>query len=312
MAALFDDKLHKRSVVRKKTRAQEGSAAGIRRMGDMIETVLEEGGVSRRMLGGIGVGCPGPLDLKQGVLLEAANLGWRKVPLRQALERRFHRPVTVMNDVDAGVYGEYRCGAARKSRCVVGVFPGTGIGGGCVYEGRIITGARSTCFEIGHCPVVPEGALCGCGRRGCLETVASRLAIAAAAVEAAYRGHAPHLMALCGTDLAAVRSSALAESIRRGDKAIESIVRRAAQWLGVGISTAVNLMAPDTVLLGGGLVEAMPALYREEVEQSTRQHLMDALVKSFKVVVARLGDDAGVTGAASWAMEQSSRSGEHR
>jgi len=304
MATVFDEDLHKRGSVRKKTKAQEGVKAGLARMTDVIEAALAEKGDSRRDLGGIGIGCPGPLDLKKGILKETANLGWSDVPLRKYLEKRFKCPVVVMNDVDAGVYGEYRKGAARKARCVVGVFPGTGIGGGCVYDGRVITGKRSTCFEIGHMCVVPNGIRCGCGNCGCLETVASRMAIASQAAAAAFRGSAPHLLAACGTDVSEIRSNAIAAAIRAGDDAVEDIVRQAASWLGIGISITVNLMAPDVVLLGGGLVEAMPKIYREEVKKELGRHVMASLQDSFEVVISKLGDDAVATGAASWAMEE--------
>jgi glucokinase len=210
----------------------------------------------------------------------------------------------VINDVDAGVYGEYKRGAARKARCVVGVFPGTGIGGGCVYEGRIVRGKDKSCFEIGHCQVQPDGPLCGCGRRGCLEAVSNRLSIAAAAATAAYRGEAPHLLEEAGTDIARIRSSVLARSIKAGDEAVERIVRQAAAWLGVGIAATVNLMNPDVVVLGGGMVEAMPELFLEEVGRSARAHVMSAFKKDFTVAVAELGDDAGVIGAAAWAKEE--------
>src|SRR5690606_17536070 len=139
----------------------------------------------------------------------------------------------------------------RGARTVVGVFPGTGIGAGCVYDGRILAGAAISCMEIGHMQVVRGGKLCGCGRRGCLETEASRLAIAAEAAKAAYRGQAPNLMKLAGTDLSDIRSGTLAEAIKQGDKIIEQIVVDAAGWIGDAVASVVHLIAPDTVVLGG-------------------------------------------------------------
>jgi len=286
-----------------KTRSNQGMDAGLQRIVECIRKALDAGGVPDGNVAGIGVGSPGPLDLDKGVLLSPPNLGWDNAPLKKTLEKAFKCPAVVLNDVDAGVYGEYRQGAGRKARCVVGVFPGTGIGGGCVYEGRIIRGGNKSCFEIGHCRVLPDGPLCGCGRRGCLEAVANRLAIAAAASAAAYRGEAPYLLAQAGTDIAKIRSSVLAASIKAGDKAVERIVRMAASWIGVGISSAVNLMNPDVVVLGGGLVEAMPDIFREEVERAAREHVMPEFEKDFKVAVAELGDDAVAIGAAAWARE---------
>lgn len=310
-ATVFDSKFKVRGSERRKTKAQEGAKAGLERMAETIVRALEQGNVARNKLGGIGVGVPGPLDLDRGVLLESANLGWKDVELKKELEKTFGCPVLVLNDVDAGVYGEYRHGAAKKARCVIGVFPGTGIGGGCIYDGKILRGKTNSCFEIGHCQVLQNGPLCGCGQRGCLEAVASRLAISAAAAQAVVRGDAPNLARIAGgADLADIRSRALWEAIQAGDKAVERIVKDAAAWLGVGVAIAVNLVAPDVVVLGGGLVEAMPDLIRSEVEESARRHVMKAMRNGFEVVTAKLGDDATATGAAAWA--QRTVTGEER
>ncbi|MGQ9661488.1 MAG: ROK family protein [Kiritimatiellia bacterium] len=303
MGAVFDGRFKVLARQRRKTKATRGVNAGIQRIVATIEEALTETGVKRSEVRAIGIGSPGPLDLNHGVILETPNLGWKKVPLARKLREIFHCPVFLINDVDAGVYGEYRFGAARGARCVVGAFPGTGIGGGCVYEGKIIRGKSLSCFEMGHITVQPDGPLCGCGRYGCLEAVASRLAVAAAAAEAAFRGQAPHLLKIVGTDVSEIKSTDLAAAIEAGDKVIEQIVRRAAQWLGVGIGTVVNLLAPDVVVLGGGLVEAMPKLYLEEVSRAARRHVMPSFRDSFRVTAARLGDDACAAGAAAWAAE---------
>ncbi|RPI25414.1 MAG: ROK family protein, partial [Acidobacteria bacterium] len=158
-----------------------------------------------------------------------------------------------------------------------------------------------SCFEIGHSPLMPDGPLCGCGQRGCLEAVASRLAISASAAAAVYRGEAPKLQTIAGTDLANIRSGALAEAIKAGDVVIEQLVRNAARWLGTGIITVINLLAPDVIVLGGGLVEAMPAIYVEEVSKIAEDRVMAPFKNVFKIAVSELGDDAVAKGAAAWA-----------
>jgi glucokinase len=239
--------------------------------------------------------------MRRGVVREMPNIGWTDVPLAKLLGKAAGAPVVLLNDVDAGVYGEYRFGAGRGARCVVGVFPGTGIGGGCVLDGRILCGASSSCMEIGHLPVMADGPLCGCGQHGCLEAVTSRLAIAAAAAAAAFRGQAPNLFKAIGTDLSAIRSKTLAVAIADGDKVIEQIVRDAAAWTGVGVAALVNLLGPDRVVLGGGLVEAMPKLYLASVADSARGRVMRTYRDTYKMAVAQLGDDAAIRGAAAWA-----------
>ncbi len=300
---LFDHKFNPVANLRKKTKNEDGASGGVDRMVDMVEAVLDEAHLDRKDLGGIGIGCPGPLDLDRGVVLEAPNLGWKNVALKESFEKKFKVPVSVANDVDAGTFGEYRFGAGQKARCVLGVFPGTGIGGGCVYEGHLLRGKTGSCMEIGHISISQSGRLCGCGRRGCLETVASRLAIAAECAMAAYRGEAPALFKLAGTDLAKMRSGVIAESIRAGDKVIERIVRQAAKQLGIGIGNAINILAPDVVVLGGGLIEAMKDIFLPEVRAAVEKRAMASFVKSVSIVPAKLDDMATAMGAAALAEE---------
>lgn len=299
-ATLLDRKFQPIGAKRKKTRGHDGAESGVERMTGIVDKLLEEHQIRPDQLQGIGVGCPGPLDLDAGVILEAPNLGWKNVRLKEELEKRYGCPTEILNDVDAGVYGEYRFGAAVEARCVLGVFPGTGIGGGLIYEGQIFRGKKSSCLEIGHMVVAPDGLPCGCGRRGCLETVASRLAISAEIAKAAYRGQAPQIMRIAGTDLANLRSGAIAEVIATGEQSVEQIVRLGARLLGRVIAGVVNLLTPDIIVLGGGLVEALPKLYQGEVESMLDQHVMPSYAKTYTVRVAKLGDQAGVMGAAAW------------
>lgn len=313
LAEVYDAEFEPLARRRRKTKGFEGAKAGIERIVETIQQSLEEAGVDAKCLGGIGIGCPGSIDLDKGTILEAANLGWKGVKLRDSLESVFGCPVVVINDVDAGVYGEYRFGAGKNARCVVGVFPGTGIGGGCVYEGKIFRGKQFSCLELGHMQVIAGGGrLCGCGRYGCLETEASRLAIAAEAAKAAYRGEAPHLMKIAGTNLAEIRSGQLAEAVREGDKAVEQIVARAAGYLGAAVGDIANLLLPDIVVLGGGLVEAMPDLITKAVEQAAFARMMPSFTKSVKIVPAKLGDDAAIRGAAAWVARQVMEEGEKK
>lgn len=298
MAVVYDQKFKLLGKKRKKTKGNEGPQAGVQRIVSTLNEALADAKVTPDQIKGIGCGIPGPLDLEKGIILEAPNLGWKNVKLKQMLSDEYHCPVTLLNDVDAGTFGEYRFGAGRGGRCVLGIFPGTGIGGGCVYHGQLIAGGNNSCMEIGHLDMDRNGRLCGCGKRGCLETSASRLAIAAEAAAAAYRGEAPILLELAGTDLAQIRSGVLAEAIARGDKVVESIVRHAASRIGLAIGNVANLLAPDIAVLGGGMVEAMSGLFLEEVSKAIGQSAMKPFAKDLTVKVAELGDFAGAMGAA--------------
>ena len=304
LSKVFDEKFQALGKDRTKTKGHEGKEAGLARISKTIRKALEEAEVDATQLAGIGVGCPGPLDLDKGVIRDAPNLGWKDVQLKKHLEKEFGCGAFIMNDVDAGVYGEYRFGAAKGTRTAVGVFPGTGIGGGCVYEGKILRGKNTSCMEIGHVQVAPEGPLCGCGRRGCLEAVASRLVIASRSAAAAYCGQAPYLLEKVGTDVSNIRSGAIAASIAAGDKTVETIVREAARHIGRAVAGVVHLLAPDVVILGGGLVEAMTELFVKEVSWAAEKRVLPSYIETFEVVAAELGDDAGVMGAAAWAQHQ--------
>ncbi|MEX1095268.1 MAG: ROK family protein, partial [Planctomycetales bacterium] len=306
LATVFDADFRPLGRRRRKTRGHEGVDVGLKRIARTIREALDEAGVVPGQVSGIGLGCPGPIDPDRGVILDTPNLGWKDVPIRDLVRDEFGCDVVVINDVDAGLFGEYRFGAARGARCAVGIFPGTGIGGGCVYEGRILQGRGVTCMEIGHTYLAPPGGLSGVGRKGTLESVAGRLAIAAAAAQAAYRGEAPRLMQEAGTDLANVRSSVLAASIAAGDKAVERIVREAAEHIGTAVANVVHLLAPEIVVLGGGLIEALPELFVEVAGQTARRRVLPPYVDAFRVVAAELGDDAAVLGAAAWAREVAS------
>ena len=301
LAAVFNRDFKLLAARKTKTSGQDGAQAVLAGIKELVAETLREAGLRPTSVGGLGVGVPGPVNVKDGTVLTAPNLGWRNLPAQKILQRACRLPTLVMNDVDAGTYGEYRFGAGDQARCVLGLFPGTGIGGGCVYEGQVLHGREHSCFEVGHLRMVPDGRLCGCGRYGCLEAHASRLAIAADAAAAVYRGQAPALRDLVGTDLREIKSRTLAKAIAAGDRAVEDIVRRAARLLGVATAGMVNLLAPDVVVLGGGLVEALEQLYLEEVRAAVEQQAMPFLGRTVKVRAARLGDHAGVMGAAALA-----------
>jgi len=306
LAVAYDADFQVVARERRKT-SESAGAANVERL---IETVHLCVAAARKEspgfeLRGIGLGCPGPIDVMRGVLIAAPNLGWKDLALQDRLHQEFACAVSLVNDVDAGLFGEARRGAAQGSHSTLGVFPGTGIGGAFIENGRIYTGARRTAVEIGHLPVQTDGPLCGCGRRGCLEAIASRLAIAAAAAQAAYRGDAPYLAGHFGTDLRKIRSRALRESIENGDQVVEDIVRHAARTVGRSIGGVINLLAPDRVVLGGGLVEALPELYLGEVRSGAEGQVMSSYAGTYEVVIAQLGDDAAVLGAAAWVKERS-------
>lgn len=308
LAIAYDDKWKELGRRRRKTRGREGSDSGADRIASTISRLLDENNLDPSKIAGIGIGCPGPIDLHKGRILTTPNLGWDNVEIGSFLKKQFDCPVVVLNDVDAGVFGEYRFGSAKDSRCVVGIFPGTGVGGGCVYEGRILQGSGISCMEIGHTRISSSVRGSGILMAGTVEAEASRLTIAAEAAKAAYRGDAPYLFKKTGTDLAEIRSGAIAEAIENGDKAIKRLVEESSEAIGYAVVNIIHILAPDKIVLGGGLVEAMEDLIVSTVKKTAKANVMDVYKDRFDVVAAKLGDDAGVWGAAAWAKERISES----
>ena len=303
LAVVFDDNFKQVGKARKKTKGMEGMEAGLKRINSVIKEALDDAKIGASDVKGLGIGCPGPLDIKKKTIRVAPNLGWENAPVGKSIEGEFGFPVTVANDVDAGVFGEYKFGAGKEARCVVGIFPGTGIGGGCVYEGKLFLGANCTCMEIGHIPVQPGGLMDGAGNQGSLESMASRLTIASQAALAAYRGQAPHLLDKAGTDVSDIRSGAISHSVEKGDKMVKKIVEDACEYLAISVVTMVHLLAPDVIVFGGGLIEAMEDVMLPEIKKRAQKRILPALRDVYKIAPAKLGDDAGVMGAAALAKQ---------
>jgi len=298
MAGLIDEKFKVLAREKKKTRGKDDKEDTFDRMVKVIEALLKNNDLEAKDIAGIGIGSPGPLNPETGVIGNTPNLGWNNFPLRDKMKKAIGVPVALGNDVDMGTYGEVSFGAAKGGRHVLGVFPGTGIGGGLVIDGTVHLGASGAAAEIGHVCLDPNGPRCGCGNRGCLEAYASRPAITGRAAAIAMRGDAPALAKDAGTGLKNIRSKALARSIEAGDKLVEEVVRDAASKIGLVIGGLVNVLSPDTVVLGGGLVEALPDLFVEEVKAMVKRTGLPEIAKCVKVVPAKLGDDAVMMGAA--------------
>jgi glucokinase len=194
-------------------------------------------------------------------------------------------------------------GAAVGAHSVAGIFPGTGIGGGFVYDKQILRGKRHTGMEIGHTRIASTDHTSGMRMSGTLESEASRLAIAANCAKLAYRGDAPTLAKTTGTDLSEIRSKALAAAVKGGDEHVEQIIRRAARTVGFSVVNLIHLLTPEIIVLGGGLVEALSDIYLEEVKKTVDANVLECYADTFKIKLAKLGDDAGAIGAGIWGSE---------
>lgn len=296
VAAVLDHEMKLVARRKKKSRGQDSGERTERRLSEAIEQALDEAGVKKPQ--GIGIGSPGPLDPIEGVIVDTPNLAWKNFPLVGYLEDAFGVPVVLDNDVNLGTFGEYRFGKASKYANVLGVFPGTGIGGGWVLDGKLFTGASGSALEVGHMTVELDGPFCGCGKRGCLEAIASRTVIAAEIAALAARHDAPYILENYGTDIVNIRSGAISKAIKNGDRLVEAVVRRAAYFVGMAIGNLINVLSPEAVVVGGGLVEAMEKLYLEEIKKGINDHALPFMRENVELFPAKLGDDAVVMGAA--------------
>ena len=303
IGSVLDSELKVVAGSRMKTDAQEGGEAVFERIVKTIAAALQEAGLEASQLACIGIASPGPLDSENGVILNTPNIGFNNFPIADRLVKEFGVPVVLENDVNAGTYGEFVQGAARGFRHVVGIFPGTGIGGGLILDGKLFRGATGNAGEIGHMIIQTDGPLCGCGQYGCVEALASRTALAKDVAALAGSGDSPYVFSKAGTNFKGYKSSVISKAIERGDKQVERVVKRSAEFLGVAMANCVNLLSPEIIVLGGGLVERLGDWYVQIAEKSMRAHTMAHLTVGVKVVQAALGDRAAIVGAVCLARE---------
>jgi glucokinase len=266
-------------------------------VGAAAERLLEAAGLTRAQLRGIGVGAPGPVDAERGIVHTLVNVpGWREVPLARLLARRLRRPCRVDNDVNLVALGEWRFGAGAGSRHLVCLTLGTGVGGGLVFDGRLYRGAGGAAGELGHMVMDPDGPRCGCGRRGCFETLVSAPAVVRLAREAMRRGHGP-LTALTRAAGGRLTSQLVGRAARAGDARARRVWHTIGRRLGLGLANVVNLLNPDRIVIGGGVAKNWP-LFAPRLKATLRAEAMEVSVRGVRVVRARFADQAGVLGAA--------------
>lgn len=278
------------------SRATEGPAVILEHLLICLAELLQEKGLSFREIEGIGLCIAGFYNKKTGMMFSSPNLpGWECFPLEQELKRIFSCPLVVENDANAAAYGEYRLGAGRGRGDMVKITLGTGIGGGLVLGGKLYRGSNGFAGEIGHIPLLPHGPLCGCGRRGCLETLASGTAIAREGKELLRTGRKTLLREMVGA-VEELEASHIFKAAGEGDEEAAKIVERAAYFLGLGLAIVTGILNPELIVLGGGVA----AFGGENFLQRVRLYLKDSLAAEISsyvsVVAAGLGEKAGALG----------------
>ncbi|MFH1811234.1 MAG: ROK family protein [Pseudomonadota bacterium] len=290
---------------RKKTRSERGVDAVLERVERCLDEACDLASVSRPALAGVGLGAPSPVAA-DGTVVNAPNMGWRKLPLARILRARWHQPVCVENDCNLGTLGEYEFGAGRGATTLVGLFVGTGLGGGVIDRHEMMRGHNRMAAEVGHMVVEAHGRRCGCGRVGCLEAYASKAGIAGRLRELQISPEpTPLLDDLDPDELSSLNSSVIARAYRAGDAAMRIAVDEAAWYLGVGVASLIALLGPDHIVVGGGVVEALGDSYLAKVRASARVATFPAeAFAGVHIVRSQLGDDAVALGAVAHARRE--------
>ncbi|WP_151524102.1 ROK family glucokinase [Serinicoccus kebangsaanensis] len=271
----------------------------VQAVGDVVRELQDRLG-PERPVEAVGVACAGFIDRAGDVVVFAPNLAWRDEPLRARLEEVTGLPVVLENDANAAAWGEFRFGAARDVEEMVLITLGTGVGGGIVVDGELVRGSHGMGAEVGHMRVVPDGHRCGCGNKGCWEVYASGSALVREAQDLV-AGGSPHAGALAdasGGDPRAVTGVMVTEVAQAGDPAARELLEDIGRWAGEGLASLAAILDPGLMVIGGGvsaagdlvLVPARAAFARNLTGRGHREVT--------PVVLAQLGNDAGMIGAA--------------
>jgi glucokinase len=265
---------------------------------------LENASIDRESLLVAGIGFPGPLDPEQGIILQATNLpAWKNFPLAQEASQFLGCPVFVDNDVNLGTFGEAVLGAGMASKNVVGIFLGTGVGGGIVIDGKIYHGSFGTAGELGHFIIQYGGPKGPFGLQGSVEALTSRTAIFNQIKAEVKKGKKCKIDDLLKSGKRA-GSAQLASAYREGDIVVRKALNRAAKFVGVTVGSLINLLAPDVVVIGGGLMTAIPEAILPIAKKVSYKIALSSHRDKCRVEAAALGDDAGAIGAALYARQR--------
>lgn len=279
---------------RTKTKADQGSDVVLQRLCNLVDKVLDDAKLKRNDIAAAGIGAPGAIDVKTGTVITAVNLRWNQFPLAEKLGKMLDMPVVVDNDVNVGAWGEYKLGAAQGVDEMLAIFIGTGIGGGLVLGGKLYHGVNLTAGEIGHTVIDADAPL----GRSTLENLASRTSVVNQLTQLIRANHPSVITSITKGNLSKIRSKVIAEAIEQKDPLTTQIVRNAAVYVGTAAANAVTLLSLPCVVLGGGLTDALGETWVKMVRTTFIEKVFPNELRDCKIVAGKLGDDAGILGAA--------------
>ena len=284
------------------TVAREGHDAVLGRMAGLVLQMVERNKLNPSEVGGVGIGLPGVLNLKQGSTVFLPNLPgtWPNVPVRDVIQAKTGMSVSILNDVRAITLGEWKFGAGRGVDTMACFAIGTGVGGGLVINGHLHLGLGGTSGELGHQTIDYNGPRCGCGNYGCLEAFASGPAIAALGIKAVVQGLTTDIGKLVNYDLNKITPDVIARAANQGDQVAQEIYAKVGNYYGIAIANILVSVGPRKVVMGGGVAAAGDLLF-DPIRKTIRERARVIPVEEVEVVPAELGNNAGVMGLAQWA-----------
>ncbi|MDB6026742.1 MAG: hypothetical protein JWM68_2965 [Verrucomicrobiales bacterium] len=305
LAGVFDKNLKCLGRTKMSTKAERGVSSVIERVGHCVRDVVDECDLKLDQVRAVGIGAPGAVNRVTGHVIFAPNLKWQNVPLKKELEKDLGVPVFLENDCNGCTLGVYETELKGKPRNVIGIFVGTGIGGGIIVNGEMFRGFNHTAGEIGHMVLQIDGPKCGCGNKGCLEALASRTAIFKRIESAVKAGQKTVLTEMLGEDLKDLRSGDLRKAIRKGDKFVDKVIEDAAEYIGIAIGNLINIFNPEIVVLGGGVIDALEDEMMPIIIEVAHDFAMSGTADGIEIVASKVGDDAGILGGAVLARRES-------
>ena len=284
------------SRIKKKTQDGGADSSNVEELiCSVVEELLDGAGIKKSQINAIAAGAPGVINQETGIVLFSPNLPWRDYDIKSPIENRFGAPFYIGNDVNVGVLGEFKYGAAKGYDNVVGFFVGTGMGGGLILDGKLFTGTQFKAAEYGHMILEPEGPLCGCGQRGCLEALSSKQGMSAYIREQTARGR--ESMMKESVQGGVFKSKILKKALAAKDTVAMEAVDRACHYLAIATGNMINTISPDIVVYGGGVIEACGEIFLEKILKEVDRYCMPSIRSTVELKIAELGDDSNIYGA---------------
>lgn len=292
LGALFNEYGEILNRVKKKTKSSRGTEVVLEQIYKVIDELMEYENLE---LLGIGAGCPGFIkDYK--VVVFSPNIPFKDFDLGGIIKNKYNVPFVLGNDVNVAMFGEWKSTGFTSVSDVLSIFVGTGIGGGIIIDGKIYVG-QGGAGEIGHMIVNPNGIICGCGSHGCLEAYSSKTGIRKTIVAGIRKGRKTVLKKYIEEDGDVIKSSSLRKAYEEGDEFAVEVMEGVAYYLGIGISNLINILHPEMIILGGGVMESLGDDLLPIIIKEANKYVMHGMMENVKFQLSKLSDDAGIVGS---------------